>query len=187
MKICFLDKTSFQYNYKDLNSPKLRGAEITLLNLSYAVSKMGHDVTIINNCPKNEFLHNIRWININELSENYEFDLAISNNDCNFFNLVRSSKKILLSHSLQNIEKFIRKKQFFSYLKYKPKIALLSKYHYMNRSLITKMFGHFFLAYGVDDIFLNSKLINHNKIDKNQAIFISRPDRNLEKLYIYKT
>ena len=29
---------------------------------------------------------------------------------------------------------------------------------------------------------MNSKLINHNKIDKNQAIFISRPDRNLELL-----
>ena len=182
MKICFLDRTSFQYNYNDLNTPKLRGAEITLLNLSYAISKMGHDVTIINNCPKNEILHNIRWININKINENYEFDLAISNNDCNFFKLVKSNKKILLSHSLQNIEKFIRKKQFFSYFKYRPKIALLSKYHNMNRSLLTKIFGHFFLPYGVDDIFLRSKLVNHNEIDKNQAIFISRPDRNLELL-----
>ncbi len=182
MKICFLDKTSFQYNYNDLNNPKIRGAEIALLNLSYSISQMGHDVTIINNCPKNEILHNIRWININGLNKKYEFDLSISNNDCNFFSLVKSKKKILLSHSLQSIEKFIRKKQFFSYFKYKPKIALLSKYHYINRSLITKIFGHFFLPYGVDDIFLNSKLINQNEIDKNQAIFISRPDRNLELL-----
>lgn len=182
MKICFLDKTSFQYNYNDLNSPKLRGAETTLLNLSYTISKMGHDVTVINNCPENKILHNIRWININELNENYEFDLAISNNDCNFFKLAKAKKRILLSHSLQNIEKFIRKRQFFSYLKYKPKVALLGKYHYKNRSLITKIFGHFFLPYGVDDIFLNSKLINQNEMNRNQAIFFSSADRNLKLL-----
>ena len=49
MKICFLDKTSFQYNYNDLNSPKLSGAETTLLNLSYTISKMSNDVPVMNN------------------------------------------------------------------------------------------------------------------------------------------
>ena len=32
MKICFLDKTEFQYNADDKFSPKLRGAETILIN-----------------------------------------------------------------------------------------------------------------------------------------------------------
>ena len=34
MKICFLDKTEFKYDYNDKYSPLLRGAETTLINLS---------------------------------------------------------------------------------------------------------------------------------------------------------
>ena len=182
MNICLLDKTSFTYNSNDINSFKLRGAETVLINMANSLVELGHKVTVLNNCPRNEEIYNINWININNLIKKFSFDLAISNNDCQLFENVIAKKKILLSHSIQNIEKFIRKKQFFSYLKHKPKVALLGKYHLNNRSFFTRMFGYFLLHYGVDEIFINSKLSHINNINKNLAIFTSRSDRNLDLL-----
>ena len=52
-------------------------------------------------------------------------------------------KKILISHSIQTIEKFIRKKQLLPYLRHKPKLALLGKYHLSKRNYFTRMFGFF--------------------------------------------
>ena len=182
MNICFLDKTPFSYNSNDINSYKLRGAETVLINISNSLFKLGHQVTVINNCNRNEQINNINWVNINNLSEKLSFDLAISNNNCQLFDYVNAKKKILLSHSIQNIEKFYRKKQFFSYFKHKPKLALLGKYHLKKRSFITRMFGYFLLPYGVDEIFINTKINQKNDIDNNLAIFTSRPDRNLDLL-----
>ncbi len=182
MDICFLDKTSFTYNINDLNSFKLRGAETVLINLAKSLKKFGHNVSVINNCPKNEKIYGIDWININSIQDKPTFDIAISNNDCQLFDYINSNKNILLSHSIQNLEKFIRKKQFFSFFKHKPKVALLGNYHLSKRSYLTRVFGHFILPYGLDEIFLKTKLNNDNKIDKNLAIFTSRADRNLDLL-----
>jgi len=189
MNICFIDNTNFQYNSKDLYSEKLRGAETVLINLSNSLNKLGYKITIINNCPKSEYINGVRWLNINSNFENNEYDLAFANGDCRLFNLVKSKKKILFSHSLQSIEKFIRKKQLFSYLKHKPKVCFLSHYHLKKRSKLLYLFGNINLRYAVDDIFLNTNL--NNNIDKNLAIFTSREDRNLDLLlniwseYIY--
>jgi len=182
MKICFLDQTIFSYNSKDIDSPKLRGAETVLINLAYSLNELDNQVTIINNCPNNEIIGNIQWININNLGSILHYDLAISNNDIRLFDKINSPNKILISHSLQNFEKFIRKKQMISYIKHRPKVALLSNYHKEKRHLFTRLFGHFFLTYGVDDIFLNAKINDVNDIDKNLAIFTSRSDRNLDLL-----
>ena len=182
MNICFLDKTNFSYNSNDLNSSKLRGAETVLINLATSLSDLNHQVSIINNCPKNEKIQNIDWININSLKNQNIYDLAISNNDCNLFDNIVAHKKIIISHSIQSIEKFIRKKQFLAYFKHRPKIALLGKYHLSKRNYFTRMFGYFFMPYGVDQIFNKTNLLDVNLIDKFQAIFTSRPDRNLELL-----
>lgn len=180
MNICFIDRTDFKYNSKNLYSQNLRGAETILINLSNSLNYIGHDVTVINNCPQSEVINGVRWININSSFNIHNYDLTFSNGDCRLFNLVNSKKKILLSHSIQSIEKFIRKKQLFSYLKHKPIICFLSDYHYRNRSKILRLFGGVDLRYAVDDIFLNTK-INEN-VDNNLAIFTSRADRNLELL-----
>ena len=109
MKICFLENTKFCYDSNDLNSPKLRGSETALINLSTEFSNFGHQVTVINNCYQNKVINNISWKNYNNYSEKQNFDLAISNNDIRFFNKINSKKKILISHSLQNFEKFMKK------------------------------------------------------------------------------
>ena len=175
-KICFLEKTKFKYNSRDLYSSKLRGAETVLINLSNALSKHGHKVTIINNCPKNEFINNICWKNVDEYNENESFDIVFSNNDTRLFNKIKSSKKILISHSLHTLEKFIRKGQLISYIKHKPKVLLLSNYHKKKQSKLLSLFGNINCGWAVDDLFINYNL-NEN-INNNQAIFTSKFDRN---------
>ena len=52
MKICFIDYTKFQYSFNDKDNPLLRGAETTLINLSYNLSLLNNEVYIFNNCSK---------------------------------------------------------------------------------------------------------------------------------------
>ena len=180
MKICFVDNTAFIYDSNSIHSKKLRGAESVLINLSNALNDNGHEITIINNCYDNKIINNVRWININSSREINKFDLVIANGDCRLFKYADAKQNILFSHSHQSIEKFIRKKQLFSYLKYKPKICFLSEYHKNIRSRLLYLFGHINLRWAVDKIFSNANIKdNHNN---NLAIFTSRPDRNLKLL-----
>lgn len=181
MKICFLDKTTFEYDFNDKYSPLLRGAETILINLSKSISLLGHEVFVFNNCRKSIKNNNYHWNNINQLiNKNNYFDVAITNADANLLNLVNAKKKIVLSYSLQPIEKFLRKKQLFPYIKHRPKIFFLGEYHKKKRSNFLSLFGSEIYTPGIDDIFLESKI----KFPKNsnQAIFTSRSDRNLNIL-----
>ena len=180
MNICFLDNTNFEYNSQDIYSYKLRGAETVLINLSKELSNLGHKITVINNCYKNEIIDDISWKKIQSYNEKETFDLAISNGDTRLFDKINSNKKILFSYSLQTFEKFIRKKQIFSYFKHKPKIVFLSDYHINNTSKITSLFGHIRVNWGIDELFINAEL--NNNIDNNLSTFTSRPDRNLDLL-----
>jgi hypothetical protein len=181
MDICFLDKTEFSYNSYDRFDSNLRGAENTLINLSEEFAKLGHNVTVFNNTKENKKINNINWFNINNLTNKTNvFDVAFSNNDCNFFDLVQSKKNFLISYSLQNFEKFIRKKQFFSYFKHKPKIITLGKYHTNNRSKLLSLFGVIELNLAVDNIFINTQI--NDDFSEDVAIFNSRPDRNMALL-----
>ena len=180
MKICFVDNTNFQYDSESINSEKLRGAETVLINITKELNLLGNEITVINNCSTSRMIENINWVNINTIKNVDYFDAVIANGDCNLFKYAISNNNILFSHSLQSLEKFIRKKQLLSYLKYKPKVCFLSQYHKKNRSKFLYFFGHIKLRWAVDDIFLKTEVTN--EIKNNQAIFISRPDRNLELL-----
>ena len=180
MNICFVDKTNFVYDANSLYSKELRGAESVIINLSNALSSLGNQVTVINNCYNSKSINGVNWVDIKSINQTYSYDLVVANGDCRLFKYAKSKKNVLFSHSLQSIEKFLRKKQLFSYLKYKPKICFISNYHKKNRSKILHMFGSINLEWAVDDLFINSKI--SNQINSKQAIFTSRPDRNLELL-----
>lgn len=180
MNICFLDNTNFEYNSQNIYSYNLRAAETVLINLSKELSNLGHKITVINNCYKNEIIDDISWKKIQSYNEKETFDLSISNGDTRLFDKINSNKKILFSHSLQTFEKFIRKKQIFSYFKHKPKVVVLSDYHINNTSKITSLFGHIRVNWGIDELFINTEL--NNNIDNNLSTFTSRPDRNLDLL-----
>ena len=178
MKICFIDKTDFKYSFRDKFSPNLRGAETTLINLSYNLMLLGCKIFVFNNCSDDYTEKNYYWNDIRKLqNENNKFDIAIANGDINLLNNVNANKKFVISYSHQNIEKFIRKRQTLSYLINKPKIIFIGNYHESKRSYLLKFFGYKFLQLCVDDIFLESQI--DNDINNKNAIFTSRPDRNL--------
>ena len=180
MKICFLDFTKFQYSLSDKYSHRLRGAESILINLSENLKKLGHDVYVFNNCKEDIITNSNKWFNINNITENLSFDIAITNSDIKLLNKVVAKKKYVISYSLQSLEKFIRKGQLISYLKNKPTVLLLGKYHRKKRSKLLTIFGEKIIDVSIDDLFLNTKL--DDNIDSNLAIFTSRPDRNLNLL-----
>ena len=180
MDICFLDNSSVDYTSVDLGSNKLRGAETVLINLSKELYKLGNSVTVYNNCNNDCILNGVKWINLNHVKSNFIYDISITNNDMNLFNKVKSKKYIAFSHSIQSIEKFIRKKQLLNYMKFRPKIVLLSEYHSKNRNILLKLFGTINLGWAIDETFINTP-INDGLIE-NRAIFTSRNDRNLDLL-----
>jgi glycosyltransferase involved in cell wall biosynthesis len=180
MKICFLDNSIIPYTYNDLNSKNIRGGENAIIHLSNELSKLGNEIVVYNNCKNCCTVNNVKWLNIHQANKRTYYDLAFTNNDISLFNKISAKKYIAFSHSIQSIEKFIRKGQLFSYLKYKPKIVLLGKYHKENRNYLLKMFGTINLEWAVDPLLLETKL-DANLIE-NRAIFTSRSDRNLEIL-----
>ena len=193
MKICFLENTPFEYSYKDKDSSILRGAESSMLNLSSELKKLGLDVFVFNNCTEEIHKDNTHWYNIHHLSkfDDTVFDFAIANGDATLLNKVKARKYLVYSHSIQPVEKFIRKKQLMPYLKYRPTYILEGHYHKKTRPKLTSIFGLRNVQVCVDDVFLNTDITsnqNEQIIKKNTAIFTSRKDRNLDLLInIWKT
>ena len=180
MKICFLDNSPIPYTTNDLNSKLIRGGENAIIHLSNELSKLGNKVEVYNNIENDCIIDDVKWFNLRGLNKNSVYDVAFTNNDIRLFDNIIAKKYVAFSHSIQTIEKFIRKGQLFSYLKYKPKIILLGKYHKENRNYLLKMFGTINLEWAVDPLFLEAKL-DENLIE-NRAIFTSRRDRNLDLL-----
>ena len=180
MKICFLDNSLIPYTYNDLNSKNIRGGENAIIHLSNELSKLGINTDVYNNSQNTNIINNVKWSNINQANKNLVYDIAFTNNDIRLFDKIVARKYVAFSHSIQSIEKFIRKRQLISYLKYKPKIVILGNYHKKNRNYLLKMFGIIDLQWAVDPLFLETKL-DENLID-NRAIFTSRRDRNLDIL-----
>ena len=180
MKICFLDSSTIPYTSSDLESKNIRGAENVIIHLSRELSKLDNDVDVYNNCSENSIIENVKWSNLDKINKNITYDVAFTNNDIKLFDKVIAKKYVAFSHSIQSIEKFIRKGQLISYLKYKPKIILLGKYHDKNRNFLLKMFGKINLQWAVDQLFLETTL--DESIIENRAIFTSRSDRNLDIL-----
>jgi len=180
-KIYFIESsTSFNKNY--LDSPSIAGSEKTLINITNELSK--NDDLIINVFNKTDEpfkLGNLEWNNINEINK-YEFpDFLIAMSDAKLLSLTESKKKFLWSHSVQPIEKFIRKKQLLPFLKNKPIMILEGEYHYKTRSFLTSLYGKKILPIAVDDEFININ-IDTPDIKKKDAIFTTRSDRNLSFL-----
>jgi len=180
MKICFLDNSIIPYTYNELNSKNIRGGENAIIHLSNELSKLDNEIVVYNSFKDICTINGVKWSNISHANKNLTYDIAFTNNDIKLFDKIIAKKYVAFSHSIQSIEKFIRKGQLFSYLKYKPKIVLLGKYHKENRNYLLKLFGTINLEWAVDPLFLEAKL-DENLIE-NRAIFTSRRDRNLDLL-----
>ncbi len=136
-KIYFIE-SSTDFNNSNLDSPLIAGSEKTLINITNELSKNSDLlIKVFNETKQPVIKDNLEWNNINQIKKYDNPDFVIAMSDANLLSLINCKKKFLWSHSVQPIEKFIRKKQFFSFLKNKPKMILEGKYHYKTRSFFT--------------------------------------------------
>ena len=175
MRIVLIENSNQIYDGYSRNSSDLRGAELAIINYSEELVKKKFQVTVLNNCKKDIIINGVQYKNINKIKNKLSCDIAIVNSDANYFKYVESKKNFLLSHSVQNIEKFIRNKQLIAFFKYKPTVLCFSKYQFDKRNLITSLFGKKIIIPSIDNDFFSFKL--PDRINKN-AIFYSRYDRN---------
>jgi len=181
MKIFFLENSDIIFNGDSLNSNSIGGSERTLINISTELAKFNYDVFVFNNPTNEKIISNVKWHHIKSIKNFDNPDISIAMSDSNLLNLVKCPKKFVWSHSVETIEKFIRKKQLLPFLKNKPVVLLEGNYHYKKRSLFTSLFGKYILKLAPDYDFINAK-IDLEYIPNNNAIFTTRPDRNLSFL-----
>ena len=181
MKIFFLEK-SIPFNSLDLNSNKIGGAEKILINITNELAKYKNmQIKVFNNVEKKYLINDVEWVNINNYNHRIEPDILIAFSDANLFKNYKSKKKFLWSHSVQNFEKFIRKKQLFSYLKHKPILILEGDYHFKTRPFLTSFYGKKILKLAPDYEFINES-VDINFLPEKKCIFSTKSDRNLDIL-----
>ena len=181
IKIYFIEN-SFDYNGLDLDSFKIGGSEKTLINISTELAKnLNYIIKVFNNTSTSQKINNVHWLNIKEIKKDDIPNCFIAMSDANLLKYIKCKNNFLWSHSIQSIEKFIRKKQLFPFLKFKPVMILEGDYHYKKRSFLTSIFGKKILKIAPDYDFITQEIkINH--IPPQNVIFSTKSDRNTEFL-----
>ena len=181
IKIYFIEN-SFDYNGSNLNNEKIGGSEKTLINISNELAtNTNFEIKVFNNTSNSLTINDVCWKNINEIDKNDLPDYVIAMSDANLFRKLNSKNNYLWSHSVQSFEKFIRKKQFLPFLKYKPIMILEGDYHYKSRNFLTSFFGKKILKIAVDKDIIDTP-IDLKFIPPPNAIFTTKSDRNIDFL-----
>ena len=178
IKIYFVEKT-ISFDSSDINSSTIAGSEKTLINITNELAKDENlIIKVFNNIDNEKTINKVQWININRINDSDVPNYLIAMSDANLLSLLNCKKKYLWSHSIQPIEKFIRKKQLIPFIKNKPVMLLEGIYHYKTRSFFTSIFGKKVIPIAPDYDFIETK-INKEFIPPKKAIFTTRSDRNL--------
>ena len=181
-KIYFVEN-SIQFNSLDLNSSKIAGSEKTLINIANELGKNNQlIIKVFNNTPIEKKIDNVEWCYLNNFLNHQIPDVIIAMSNANLLPKTNCKKKFIWSHSVQTIEKFVRKNQLFPFLTHKPVVILESEYHYKTRSFFTSFYGKKILKLAPDYEFIDAK-INRNFLPNKNAIFTTRSDRNLNLLF----
>ena len=179
--VIVVDNSDLSYTGEDIDGTVVRGTEASLILLSEQFVKMGISVDYCNSTQKKSQVNGVNYFNKNKIIKNKQYDLAIVISDANEFRRVSSVKKAVFSNSNQPIEKFIRKKQLFPFLKYKPTLITLCDYQYKKRSFFTSFYGKKTIPITVDPKFLNID-IDQNFLPEKKVVYNIRSNRNLDRL-----
>ena len=166
----------FKFNLESNKLNQIGGIESLNIALAKKLSNINFNVTLSTICNKKtkiKKLINLPIAEIKKRNNKLDFDTVISSNDATIFNFFPRSKKIFWLHNPLQIEKSIRKKQFFSLLKNRPKAIFVSSY--LN-SITSKLF--FFEKRLVIPNFLLSNFINKKINYKRKKIFVWSVQRN---------
>ena len=140
------------------NLKKLGGIENLNLELAKTLSKENIKVTLATDCKKTIIKNKITNIPIDKLkanSKNFSFDSIVSSNDTSLYSYFKKSKKILWLHNKLQIEKAIRKKNFFPINYHRPHVVFVSKYLSNFTSSIFLFKKRFVISNFLSNFFLN--------------------------------
>jgi len=168
MKILINYPSNFNISQESIK--KKGGIETLNYDLAKFLSKQKMKVFISSICKKNIKKNNILNLPIESIKKNshrYKFDAIISSNDSCIFNYFPNSKKFLWMHNKLQIEKSIRKKQFFSIFRNKPIVIFVSKYL---KDATSKIYP-FKKRYVIPN-FLPSDFISNANPSKRNPIFV---------------
>ena len=140
------------------NLKKLGGIESLNLELAKTLSKENINVTLATDCKKTIIKNKITNIPIDKLKanpKNFSFDSIVSSNDTSLYSYFKKSKKILWLHNKLQIEKAIRKNNFFPINYHRPHVVFVSNYLsnftssiflFKKRFVISNFLSNFFIV-----------------------------------------
>ena len=164
------------------NLKKLGGIESLNLELAKTLSKENINVTLATDCKKTIIKNKITNIPIDKLkssSKNFSFDSIITSNDTSLYSYFKKSKKILWLHNKLQIEKAIRKKNFFPINYHRPHVVFVSNY----LSNFTSSFLLFKKRFVISNFLSNFFIVKKMNFDRKKIFVWSvQRDRGLSEL-----
>ena len=164
------------------NLKKLGGIESLNLELAKTLSKENINVTLATDCKKTIIKNKITNIPIDKLksnSKNFSFDSIVTSNDTSIFSYFKKSKKILWLHNKLQIEKAIRKKNFFPINYHRPHVVFVSNYLSNFTSNVLLFKKRFVISNFLSNFFIVKKM-NFNR--KKIFVWSVQRDRGLNEL-----
>ena len=120
-------------SFNNKHSKTLGGIESLALSLADELSKRKFNITFSSSYKKSFVKNNISYVHVNKIKEkpkSFIFNSIISTNDATIFNNFKENQnKIFWLHNKLQIEKSIRKKQFYSIIRNNFNIVYVSDYH----------------------------------------------------------
>lgn len=114
MKLLFINNSLINLNNKNIN--KVGGIEHCNIELAQGLSRLGHEVTLVSRIKNKQKVKNITNLPFNYLTSienNNLYDIVVSSNYSQAFKLKQKSIKVLWMHNELQIEKSLRKKNFY--------------------------------------------------------------------------
>ena len=119
-------------SYNNKHRKTLGGIESLVLSLADELSKRKFNITLSSSCKKTFIKNDISYVPIDKIKKNpqkFIFNSIISTNDATIFNDFKENQnKIIWLHNKLQIEKSIRKKQFYSIIRNNLKAVFVSNY-----------------------------------------------------------
>ena len=163
MNILFYVKTKQNLQ----NIKKLGGIEILNYNLYKFFKK--NNLAILTNKITNK-IKDINW------------DTVISSNDATIFNYIKTKRKIIWLHNKLQVEKSIRKKQFFSLIKQKLEAVFVSKYLNLKTSNIYNFKKRIVIPNFLPEEFKKSKFKKSQFSRKKKFIWSVKRSKGLDEV-----
>ena len=163
MKILLFVNT--KQNFKNIKN--LGGVEILNFNL-FNFLKIKNEVTITNK--------------ISNKIKKEKWDIVLSSNDAKVFNKIKTTRKILWLHNRLQIEKAIRKKQFFSLIKNRIEAVFVSKYLNEHTSLFYNFKKRIIIPNFLTNDFDKINIKKNNSLKKPYFVWSVQRNKGLDEV-----